>query len=420
MKILFIAYFYPPLGGPAVQRPLKTIKYLKQAGFYVDVLTVGDIQYHSYDPALLEESTADHIFKASSFHILSIFSKLGLKKSVGKAVYFGTPEGIKRLIRGLFIIDDKIGWLYPAYKCGLRLIKKNAYDCIIATVGPLTSGMVALKLHKKTKLPFYVDYRDPMTQHPYSIYLTRLQKNISARYEKRMLTAARGVFIVTSKQRDSMIAHFGAFLSRKSYVVYNGYDEPDFNGITPKIDPERKYIRFFGTLYGYTDITFFITALKELVQANEVPQDICIEFIGNYYTETQELLKSEALKPFVHIHPQCSHKEAIEMMLSAGLLLLFISTMEGDVRIPGKVFEYIRSGRPIFAMVPEQSEVAAILRGLGHKWICALEDVNRIKECLCNFWSASDNPPVTGDVTYTRENQTNRIISILKKDYEED
>jgi len=412
-RILFIAYFYPPLGGPAIQRPLKTIKYLKHAGFYVDVLTVGDIQYHSYDTTLLAESKADHIYRASSFHFLSIFTKLGMRKTVGKAVYFGTPEGIKRIVRGMFIIDDKIGWLIPAYRRGLKLIKENYYDCILATVGPLTSGMVAYKLHKKTKLPFYVDYRDLMTQRIYSIYLTKLQKSISASYEKKMLLAATGVSFVGSKQRDKMIAHFGDFLASKSCVVYNGYDEADFSTTTTATNTTTIYIRYIGALYGYTSFEPFITALSEMVQASEIPENTCFEFIGNYYAESLEILQTEALKPFIQIHPQCPHQKAIEMMLSSDLLLLFISSQEGEGVIPGKVFEYIRSRRPILAMIPEQSEVADILRGLGHRWICPLEDKERIKEHLRDFWSAQIYPQITNSDIYSRENQTNTIIQML-------
>jgi len=415
-RILFIAYFYPPLGGPAVQRPLKTIKYLKQAGFYVDVLTVGDIQFHSYDHSLLEESQADHIYRVKSHDVMSMFTRFRVKKSVGDAVYFGTPERFKKIVRGMFIIDDKIGWLSPAYKYGLSLIKTNTYDCILATVGPLTAGMVALKLHKKTKLPFYVDYRDLMSLRKYSTFLTKLQKNITAHYEKKMLTAATGAFFVGSKLRDIMIDHFGDFLSPKSTVVYNGYDESDFTDTIAKTPTNIRYIRFVGNIYGHTSVEFFIQALTEMVSADEIPENICFEFIGNYYTETLKWLNTDKLKPFIHIHPQCTHSEAIVAMLSSDLLLLFISTQDGEEYITGKVFEYIRSQRPILAMVSPRSEVAGILRELGHQYICNMEDVASIKGYLRDFFSGKPDLQLHFSDTYSRENQTNNIINMLNND----
>jgi len=442
-RVLFIAYFYPPLGGAGVQRPLKTIKYLKQADFYVDVLTVTDILFHSYDDTLLEESVADHIYRVKPFHILSVFGKRKEKKNVGDTVYFRTPEKIKRFIRGLFIIDDKIGWLYPAYKRSLSLIKENKYDCIVATVGPLTSGMVAYKLHKKTKLPFYVDYRDLMSLTKHPIYLTKIQRNITASFEKKMLLAAIGVFFVGHKLREIMISHFGDFLADKSCVVYNGYDESDFiaipldtncrdgiyavrfmtkkcNNVRHKCRPYKPimkttttYIRYIGNFYGNTSVEFFINALSEMVQAGEVPENIKLEFVGNYYTETRELLKTEILQPYIQVKQQVPHHEAIKYMLTSSLLLLFVSTSDGESWITGKVFEYIQSQRPILAMVPEHSEVAEILRELGHRYICAMEDTQKIKEYLRHFWTTDHCHRIQNNDAFSRENQTNIIIQML-------
>jgi hypothetical protein len=51
-RILYISYFYPPLGGPAVLRNLKTVKYLSKHGFSVDVITPSDREYLCRDESL--------------------------------------------------------------------------------------------------------------------------------------------------------------------------------------------------------------------------------------------------------------------------------------------------------------------------------------------------------------------------------
>ncbi|MBM4399643.1 MAG: hypothetical protein FJ041_04865, partial [Candidatus Cloacimonetes bacterium] len=75
-RLLLIAYFYPPLGGPAVQRPCKTVKYLTQLGWEVDVITVRDILYHSLDESLLNECRAHKVIRTASFDLMYLINSI--------------------------------------------------------------------------------------------------------------------------------------------------------------------------------------------------------------------------------------------------------------------------------------------------------------------------------------------------------
>ena len=149
-RLLLIAYFYPPLGGPGVQRPAKLVKYLERLDVSTDVITVKDIVFHSTDNKLLKEDKAHNIIRTSSFDLMSILKKISNPKT-NKAVYFKTPEKYKKIIRNIFPIDDKIGWLPFVMKAGKELFKENKYDAVMATMGPYTSGIAAYKLAKKNK-----------------------------------------------------------------------------------------------------------------------------------------------------------------------------------------------------------------------------------------------------------------------------
>ncbi len=56
-RLLFVSYYFPPSGGPGVQRTLKFVKYLPENGWAPTVLTV-DPQYASY-PDLDDTLAAD-------------------------------------------------------------------------------------------------------------------------------------------------------------------------------------------------------------------------------------------------------------------------------------------------------------------------------------------------------------------------
>ena len=415
-RILFIAYFYPPLGGPGVQRPIKTIKYLKKNGYTVDVLTVSDIQFHSYDYELLKESEADNIYRTKSLDPMSILKKVKSKKNDKEKIYFKTPERLKKVIRGLFPIDDKIGWIPFSYRKALSLIKEKKYDCMIATIGPLSSGILAYQIHKKTKLPYYIDYRDHMTTHVYPLHIFKLLHQHAEYYEKKMQQYAKGIFVVGDFMKDRMIKHFGDHLNDKIRVVFNGFDEDDFSEPCPKEATAHVYIRFVGNIYGHQNLKYFVKAISQMKAHNELPDNIIFEFIGNYYLETYNLLKTKELESHINVVSQQTHKIAVRLTRSADLLLIFLATKDQDDIIPGKLFECIRSKNPILAMVPVKGEVAEILRRLGHTNICEMEDVAKIKLLLKDFFTEHKKTQYEVDSSFSRENQTKIMIDTIEAD----
>jgi hypothetical protein len=169
------AYFYPPLGGPGVQRPVKLIKYLSRNNWKTDVVTVKDIMFHSSDDQLAAEDMAETVIRTGSLDPMSFLGKIK-KGSDRTKVYFGTPEKYKKIIRNLFPIDDKIGWLPYAKKAGRQLLKTKRYDAIMATMGPYTSGLAAYKLSRQYKIPLIIDYRDHWTMNPYIKFITPFHK----------------------------------------------------------------------------------------------------------------------------------------------------------------------------------------------------------------------------------------------------
>ncbi|MCL2064726.1 MAG: glycosyltransferase [Candidatus Cloacimonetes bacterium] len=442
-RLLFLAYFYPPLGGPGVQRPIKTIKYLKKFGWEIDVLTVSDIQFHSYDYELLKESRAENIYRTKSFDLMSIlkiFNKKTTKRdtttkiiSNSKNVYFHTPEKIKKIVRGLFPIDDKIGWFPFAYKKALHLLRTKHYECIVATIGPYTTGVLAYQLHKKTNIPIIIDYRDLWTLHAYPQYIFRLLYLHAKKYEKMMLKSAKGVIIIGNKKKEILISHFGEYLREKIDVVYNGYDEDDFTENTSeaveiKDSSQNITIRYVGNIYGNQSVYYFIQALEILKSKNEIPPNVIFEFIGNFYLETLNYLQAKNLSDYIKIIPQVNHQNAIKYMKNADLLLLLVSSKEGDSTIPGKVFEYIRACVPILAMIPINCETAEILKSQGHNCICYMEDIVGICKYLKEFFNSYEKAPdktstlslrkrtdLSFDSLYSRENQTRIFYEFMEK-----
>ena len=133
-KLLIVTYYWPPAGGPGVQRWVKLSKYLSKMGYQCYVVTVDEnyASYPSTDLSLQKDIDASiKITKTKSFEALKIFSSLFKKE---KVPYAGIPDKNKMSFVGklalyirsnFFIPDARIGWNNYAIKACEEIIKKE-------------------------------------------------------------------------------------------------------------------------------------------------------------------------------------------------------------------------------------------------------------------------------------------------------
>ncbi|MCK4574663.1 MAG: glycosyl transferase family 1, partial [candidate division Zixibacteria bacterium] len=62
-RVLLVCYYFPPLGGAGVGRPLSLFRYLPQFGYECDLLTVKPVAYRGYEPELLEGLDQSRIYR---------------------------------------------------------------------------------------------------------------------------------------------------------------------------------------------------------------------------------------------------------------------------------------------------------------------------------------------------------------------
>jgi hypothetical protein len=410
------AYFYPPLGGPGVQRPVKLIKYLDRNNWKTDVITVKDIMFHSSDDQLAAEDMAEKVIRTGSLDLMSFLGKMK-KGSDRSKVYFGTPEKYKKVIRNLFPIDDKIGWLPYAKKAGRQLLKTKRYNAIMATIGPYTSGLAAYKLSRQYKIPLIIDYRDHWTMNPYIKFITPFHKRISENWEKRILKHASVITTVSKTMKSDLLQKFGSQLLSKIKVMYNGWDEEDFSDVPVREKTKKIIIRYIGNFYGHRTPKFFIQALENLKYNGSLPEDIQIDFIGNYYHDTADILKNTKISENINIIPQVNHKKSNELLMNCDGLLLFVATHKGKGVLTGKLFEYLRSGKEILAMIPPDGEAAEILKHYNYRFITSMENTKEIEEQFIEFYkSIKTNRNINNKIPaeYNRNNQTKEFISFVE------
>jgi hypothetical protein len=91
--VLILTYYWPPAGGPGVQRVLKFVKYLPQFGWYPVVLTVANEEYPAIDESLLSDIADDvSVYKTSSNEPFTLYRTFTGQKKDDKISTFVFTE----------------------------------------------------------------------------------------------------------------------------------------------------------------------------------------------------------------------------------------------------------------------------------------------------------------------------------------
>ncbi len=184
-----------------------------------------------------------------------------------------------------------------------------------------------------------------------------------------------------------------AYTEGRLVVIPNGYDETAFSDL-----PAATYRRpgrplrlvHSGVLYpdGRNPLPFF-TAVANLKAAGVLTEnDVTIVLrASGFEAKYTEEIRRRGLDGMITLAPLISNLEAVREQADADALLLF-QGRQFDDQIPSKVYEYLRIGRPVFALVSAEGDAAALLRDTGGAVLVPMEDVAAIERGLCEFIKA--------------------------------
>jgi len=395
-KLLMIAYYYPPVAGGGVQRTSKFVKYLPEFGWAPHVLTVKS-GYDYYADASLENDVRQDvlIFRSHSFEpmkwVRQIVKKMTERRSVQKGnrvLHQGKVKKYRWLLllkESIFIPDGEIGWLPFAVWRGWRIIRNCHIDLIYSTSSPYTDHLVACCLKKLTGKRWVADFRDPWSLH-FKAPQFRWRKFMDRTLEKWVLRNADKVITVTDTIRDEFQRiHPGGDYS----VITNGYDEDDFSAANGHRQAAPKFnITYTGILYKERSPRVFLQALAELLGEHpELKNELLIRFIGQLdnpgEADNFTFLATLKLDSVIELIAYVSHAASIDYALVADVLLLIVDqTRQSRGIMTGKLFEYLRSGKPILALAPTDGEAAALIRETQSGIVVRQDSVEEVKRQL--------------------------------------
>jgi|SRR5690348_5668850 len=302
--------------------------------------------------------------------------------------------GIAGKYPGFLAVPDRWSSWWPfAVWQGWRLIRRYRVQAIWSTYPIMTAHCVAYSLHRITGLPWIADFRDPVEKP------THMANGPSAvsqlrRESKIVQAASRNVFTTPSALRDYAVRYPDLYAEQKLLLIENGYDEREFANLpTPaERQPGRPLVLLHsGLLYasGRNPVPF-LTALAQL-RASKTIDNVNVIFRASqsekdYARDVQRL----GLGKVVTFLPQISYRDALIEQMTADGLLLFQGP-QFDRQVPAKLYEYLRVGRPIFALTGDQGDTANVLRNTGGAEIAPIDDVEAIASRLATFIQALQN-----------------------------
>jgi len=373
-KVLIISYYFPPSGGPGVQRVLKFVKYLPEFGWQPIVLTVKDGDFPARDESLLNEVPKDvSVHRTDIFEPYGYYRKLTGKKK-GQAVDVDNIEkGSKKrfsdrlaeFIRATFFIPDaRRGWKKFAVAEGKRIINEEKPDLIFSSLPPYTCALIAMELKQYAKkkhgkdIPWVSDFRDAWTDYLTTPNRWFLPKKIDRHYEKTTLDKADVLTIVASGMKDDFERKYPEISKKTNYVLLrNGFDSEDYTHTNYTGTRNDKFtVVYTGSMYGKRNPYYFLDTIAGLVKSGKVDVNkIRFIFVGRLGGDIQNYINNSALKSAIETISYVPHSESINYLMKADTMLLIIDEDKySKMILSGKVFEYLGAslitGKPVFTI----------------------------------------------------------------------
>ena len=405
-KLLIITYYWPPAGGPGVQRWLKLSKYLPCQGVKPYVITVHQDKatYPLRDESLLKEVHEEvEVISTNTGELFSFYKRASGRKEVPFSGFAnesdrpGPRQKFARFIRGNFFLPDaRKSWNRHAFKAAMELIQIEGIRTVITTGPPHSTQLIGLKLKKKLGVKWIADFRDPWTDIYYyrKFYPTAIARNIDVSWEKKVVEGADVVLTVSNDLGQLLTAKSDRVNPDKFKLLPNGFDPSDYSQ-NIQAHNDLFTITYAGTI---TD-QYPVSGMLNMINQSNIKDRIQLRFIGRRDQSSEKLLIDYQDKLRISIEGYLSKAKLSEQLGNSDALLLVIPDIPANKGIiTGKLFDYMGSGKPIIGIGPLDGDAAAV-----------------INECQCGKMFTNDGKGVPEYLNALQNNENNEFQPILSE-----
>jgi len=394
LNILFIAYYFPPMGLSGVQRSLKFAKYLPKNNINPIVLTSSAEGYYAYDETL-EQELLDANINVNRTGEKNISGKIRTPKIFPSYV----KQKIGRIVsQSILQPDSKVFWHKKAVKLGRELIKEHNIKAIFATAPPYTDFMVAKQLAEEFKIPFVIDYRDSWVDNPFHYYITPFHKNYAIKLENDILKKASHTIVVSRYAKELILKRYKFLKHDEITIIPHGFDRSDFANKEYCV-PNPKYltITHSGLFQDNRTPEYLFRALSELIKEQPQTRDfIRVNLVGLMRKKHTKLIEKYKLTDIVSCVGNQTHTDSIDYLLRSDVLWLMI---DDEIRTPGKLYEYFGAKKTLLITAPDGG-MKKLAEDSGAAFSANPKDIEAIKNVLntiFKLWQTKSLPEISNE-----------------------
>ncbi|MEI7810871.1 MAG: glycosyltransferase [Ignavibacteria bacterium] len=366
-NVLFITFYWPPSGKATLHWPLKIIKHLPEFSWQPAVMTVSEDTFSAVDESLLKEIDPKlEVLKTGYFDPFTFYRKFLGKASSEPLTASETISKMNKSLKhrisiwirmNLFVPDARVGWYRQGVIKGRRFLKQINAQVIVTIGPPHSTHLIGRSLSRLFQIPHIPVLIDPWVD---IVYYKDFKRNflvlmLDNYFERSIMREASRVIFVTRNTEEDFIKKY-PWLKEKSSVLYWGYNEESFSCLRPEsVDSDEETILHAGNIFDYQNQPNFWRTVKSEIDSG---RNLRIKFIGTVGPQIKQTLKELGLEDRTQYLGFLPYDEAAMEMSRATYLLVCASEKR---HVPGKLFEYLRTGRPVIAFGDDNDEVREIL-----------------------------------------------------------
>ncbi len=423
MNILVVAYFFPPCGGGGVQRILKLVKYLRKFGHEVTVVTTTEEKYSIIDESMMKEVPSGTRIVRMPDRAFFVRILAGVRKYPKSRLARVPLKVWNRCVRYLrvrtLVPDLQISWAMNTASVLSKRFRNEKFDIVLSTSSPYSSHILGERLATKLDLPFVVDFRDPWVRNHYAPpHRAVFEKNFTM--ESRIVNDATKVVVVSEPMIELLEKDHPEIVGQnKIHCLTNGFDESDFADYMPH-QTDTFEVLFAGSIYGVISIDNLSSALIDANGKMNLPTNSIRFRVVGMKNEAAEKAMERARASGIECDSigYLPHEKIIREYETASLLVLILPKLSKEnLYYSGKIFEYIRTYKPVLAIAGE-GVASALLKKTRSGTVVDPEDIDGISACIQREyygWKSGDTIRPDRDViqAFSRESMARRYEALL-------
>lgn len=383
MRVLYVAFYFPPTSGGGVERTLRFCEHLPAYGVDCEVLTPVDARWLAEDPgslARIPDGLRVHRipYRGPGNRVLPADRIAAADGTLQRAAVRA-----RLAPRRLLVPDVDVPWLADLVPAATRLLRTGRFDALLTTSPPHSVTVAGGVLARRTGVPWVADWRDPWLANPdlgTDRRAVRAKLATAARLARRMVPRMAAAACVNEAIADEVR---GLAPGVPVDVIPNGAEVERIAALE-RHPADRLTFLFTGYFFGDRGPGVFLDALAAALRERPALRDaVRVRFVGSFPDAARERLAALGLDGLVDVDPTRPHDDVLQAQRDADVLLLFMQDRPGsEAVVPAKTWEYLAAERPVLALVPPAGAAARELTAAGAGEVVAPDDADGVRAAI--------------------------------------